>query len=140
MVNGQLEIRSFPRTFFFFFSLSTRVLELAFAVRSEQNKKEKKHRKLEMFSSVCLLQRNVFTSMVPLFKVVISLRQLLLYIFVRVCMCVCLCVSCFNTETRVREGEGRGVGRRLILQKLVRFSPRELERNTSVPTKFSRNT
>lgn len=140
MVNGQLEIRSFPRTFFLFFSLSTRVLELAFAVRSEQNKKEKKHRKLEMFSSVCLLQRNVFTSMVPLFKVVISLRQLLLYIFVRVCMCVCLCVSCFNTETRVREGEGRGVGRRLILQKLVRFSPRELERNTSVPTKFSRNT
>lgn len=140
MVNGQLEIRSFPRTFFFFFSLSTRVLELAFAVRSEQNKKEKKHRKLEMFSSVCLLQRNVFTSMVPLFKVVISLRQLLLYIFVRVCMCVCLCVSCFNTETRVREEEGRGVGRRLILQKLVRFSPRELERNTSVPTKFSRNT
>lgn len=130
----------FPELFFFFFSLSTRVLELAFAVRSEQNKKEKKHRKLEMFSSVCLLQRNVFTSMVPLFKVVISLRQLLLYIFVRVCMCVCLCVSCFNTETRVREGEGRGVGRRLILQKLVRFSPRELERNTSVPTKFSRNT
>lgn len=107
MVNGQLEIRSFPRTFFFFFSLSTRVLELAFAVRSEQNKKEKKHRKLEMFSSVCLLQRNVFTSMVPLFKVVISLRQLLLYIFVRVCVCVSLRVV-FQHRNSCTRGGGTG--------------------------------
>lgn len=60
-------------------------------------------------------------------------------IYIRTCVCVCV-FACFNTETRVREGEGRGAGRRLILQKLVRFSPRELERNTSVPTKFSRNT
>lgn len=130
----------FPELFFFFFLSQLAFSSSRLQSEASKTKKKKKHRKLEMFSSVCLLQRNVFTSMVPLFKVVISLRQLLLYIFVRVCMCVCLCVSCFNTETRVREGEGRGVGRRLILQKLVRFSPRELERNTSVPTKFSRNT